>query len=85
VAEVPLHIITRGNNCGAYVFADSDHAIRLTLLEQLAAKTGCAVHAYGLMTNHAHMLLTPQTDEQQRSSHGPRVHKMRSVPYPNYR
>jgi len=30
------------------------------MLQELAAEHGCAIHAYVLMTNHVHLLLTPQ-------------------------
>jgi putative transposase len=61
VAEAPVHIIQRGNNRGACFFADDDYALYLAHLQELAAKLECAVHAYCLMTNHVHLLLTPQT------------------------
>ena len=60
VAEVPVHIIQRGNNRGACFFADTDYELYLAHLQALAAKFECAVHAYCLMTNHVHLLLTPQ-------------------------
>jgi len=60
VAEVPVHIIQRGNNRGACFFADADYELYLAHLEVLAAKFECTVHAYSLMTNHVHLLLTPQ-------------------------
>jgi putative transposase len=60
MAEVPVHIIQRGNNRGACFFADDDCARYLAHLRELAGAFGCAVHAYCLMTNHVHLLLTPQ-------------------------
>ena len=59
-AEVPVHIIQRGNNRGACFFADADYELYLTQLQLLAAQFDCAVHAYCLMTNHVHLLLTPR-------------------------
>lgn len=38
---------------------ESDHLVYLALLRDVAQKTGCAVHAYCLMSNHVHLLLTP--------------------------
>jgi len=55
---IPVHVIQRGNNRGACFFADSDYRRYLRHLEELAAKFGCAIHAYVLMTNHVHLLLT---------------------------
>jgi hypothetical protein len=45
VAEVPVHIIQRGNNRGACCFADADDELYLAHLKALAAKFACAVHA----------------------------------------
>ena len=59
---VPLHLIQRGNNRQACFFADEDYRIYLDWLNQYARDTGCAIHAYALMTNHVHLLLTPETE-----------------------
>ncbi|MGA2293219.1 transposase [Bradyrhizobium sp.] len=58
-AEVPVHIIRRGNNRGACCFADSDYELYLALLQAMASNFGCGVHAYCLMTSRVHLLLTP--------------------------
>src|SRR5438105_2497922 len=59
-AGVPAHVIQRGNNRGACFFADDDYAFYVHYLEELAKQFGCAIHAYVLMTNHVHLLLTPE-------------------------
>ena len=59
IAGAPLHIIQRGNNRGACFFADHDYGCYLRHLEELAARYACSIHAYILMTNHVHLLLTP--------------------------
>src|SRR5919108_3496667 len=59
LAGVPLHVIQRGNNRAACFFADIDRRFYLRCLAQSAARNGCAIHAYVLMTNHVHLLLTP--------------------------
>lgn len=59
VAGLPLHLIQRGNNRSACFYADEDYALYLHHLEELCRKFRCAVHAYVLMTNHVHLLLTP--------------------------
>jgi putative transposase len=59
VAGLPLHLVQRGNNRSACFYADEDHALYLHHLEELSRKFRCAVHAYVLMTNHVHLLLTP--------------------------
>lgn len=58
LANVPLHIIQRGNNRGACFFDDEDYRVYLRHLHQLTARFACSVHAYVLMTNHVHLLLT---------------------------
>jgi putative transposase len=57
------HIIQRGNNRQAIFFSDEDRRIFLDKLGEALAKEGCALHAYVLMTNHIHLLVTPQRDE----------------------
>ena len=59
LADVPVHIVQRGNNRTACFFADADYACYLFHLEKLAARFECAVHAWCLMTNHVHLLVTP--------------------------
>lgn len=54
-----LHIIQRGNNRQPCFFADDDYRYYLDSLKEAAARYGARVHAYVLMTNHVHLLLTP--------------------------
>jgi len=63
LAGLPLHLIQRGNNRGACFFAEDDRSIYLHHLGLLAVKFGCAVHAYVLMTNHVHLMLSPRAPE----------------------
>ena len=56
---VALHVGQRGKNRNACFFADSDRPPYLPLLPDSAQASGCQVHAYCLMTNHVHLLLTP--------------------------
>lgn len=58
--DVPCHVIQRGNNRGACFFAETDYSFYLECLADACQKYGCAVHAYVLMTNHVHLLLTPR-------------------------
>lgn len=55
---VPLHLIQRGNNRQVCFIADEDYCFYLDWLREYADKTGCQIHAYVLMTNHAHLLVT---------------------------
>lgn len=60
LANVPLHLIQRGNNRQACFYADEDYRFYLDWLKDYAAKTGCRVHAYVLMTNHVHLLISAE-------------------------
>jgi putative transposase len=59
LSGLPLHIVQRGNNRTASFFAEEDYRFYLHWLRLLAAKHHCSVHAYVLMSNHVHLLLTP--------------------------
>jgi len=61
VPNLPLHMIQRGNNRQACFFADEDYQFYLEWLLEYATKTGCRVHAFVLMTNHVHLLLSADT------------------------
>ena len=61
IPGVPLHIIQRGNNRHACFLADRDYLVYLSMLQACAVRASCAVHAYVLMTNHVHLLLTPES------------------------
>jgi putative transposase len=61
--DQPLHVIQRGNNRQAIFFAADDYARYRGWLIEAAAATGCAIHAYVLMTNHVHLLVTPARAE----------------------
>lgn len=41
---------------------EGDRLVYLALLREAAAKSACAVHAYCLMTNHVHLLVTPSDE-----------------------
>jgi putative transposase len=60
VPGIPWHIIQRGNNRNACFFGEADYRYSLETLAEQAGRYGCAVHAYALMTNHVHLLLTPE-------------------------
>lgn len=59
IAGIPWHIIQRGNNRSACFYHEEDYRFYLEQLELQAMKCGCLVHAYCLMTNHVHLLVTP--------------------------
>jgi putative transposase len=58
--NVPQHIIQRGNNRQVCFYADEDFQIYLEWLKEYADKTECNIHAYVLMTNHVHLLVSTE-------------------------
>lgn len=56
-----MHVVQRGNNRIECFKADADRLVYLSILRELSALTHCAIHAYCLMTNHVHLLLTPDS------------------------
>lgn len=61
--EIPLHVIQRGNNRQVCFVAEEDYCIYLDWLKEYADKTGCLIHAYVLMTNHVHLLVSSPTSD----------------------
>ena len=59
LAGYPHHIILRGNNRQAIFMDMADFQRMLALLQTHAMEQGVQVHAYVLMSNHLHLLLTP--------------------------
>jgi len=60
--DIAVHIIQRGNNRMACFREESDYLLYLAHVRELSAALRCAVHAYCLMTNHVHLLVTPSTE-----------------------
>jgi putative transposase len=59
VPGVPMHVVQRGNNRQACFFHAMDYRYYRDSLFASAARYNVAVHAFVLMTNHVHMLVTP--------------------------
>jgi len=55
------HVIQRGNNRDVIFVADEDYQYYLKKLGDACKKYECELHAYVLMTNHVHLLITPNT------------------------
>ncbi len=53
------HVIQRGNNRQPLFFDDANRLRCLEDLGDVVGRTGCQLHAYVLMTNHVHLLVTP--------------------------
>ncbi len=55
----PQHVIVRGNNRTPIFCAEDDYHFYLEKLQEACNRHACHVHAYVLMTNHVHLLVTP--------------------------
>ena len=63
LAGIPQHIVQRGINREPCFFAEEDYHCYLHWLEKAAGDWHCAIHAYVLMTNHIHLLITSETEQ----------------------
>ncbi|HUR87606.1 MAG TPA: transposase [Ramlibacter sp.] len=63
VPGYPLHIVQRGHDRAPCFFKDAERELYLGLMSTYSRQWSCDVHAYVLMTNHVHVLLTPRTVE----------------------
>ena len=63
VPGYPHHVILRGNNRQAIFTGRGDYERMLALLTEHSRTQGVDIHAYVLMTNHVHLLATPQKDK----------------------
>lgn len=59
IPDIPQHVIQRGVNRQAIFFESSDYDLYLHSLGEAASRYDCRIHAYVLMTNHTHLLVTP--------------------------
>ena len=59
VPDVAVHVVQRGHDRADCFFQEADYHAYLDALREYAMKFDCRVHAYCLMTNHVHLLLTP--------------------------
>ena len=62
IPGIAVHIVQRRVDRSACFRGDSDRFVYLSTLRDLLGKTQCALHAYCLMTNHVHLLLTPPAE-----------------------
>ena len=60
LAATPFHVIQRGNNRSSCFHSDADRLEFLDCLGAQARRHRVAIHAYVLMSNHAHLLMTPE-------------------------
>lgn len=59
---IPQHVIQRGNNREPCFYAIEDYSRYLDILREALDKNNAKLHAYVLMTNHVHLLITPMSD-----------------------
>jgi len=59
---VPVHLIQRGNNRHTCFGALEDYSAYVGWLKEYSLKYAVDIHAWVLMTNHVHLLCTPQQD-----------------------
>jgi len=57
---IPQHVIQRGNNRHVCFYTEQDYTVYLSKLKEYSEKYQVAVHSYVLMTNHVHLLMTPE-------------------------
>ncbi len=79
---VPAHIVQRGHSREPVFFEDSDYRAYLDWLDDAATRYQCHIHAYVLMTNHVHLLVTPS--DKQGVSRMMQYMGRRYVPYINH-
>ena len=60
---IPQHIIQRGNDRQPCFLSRSDYAVYLSCLDESSRRYCVDVHAWVLMTNHVHLLVTPHADK----------------------
>ncbi|HUT75654.1 MAG TPA: transposase [Armatimonadota bacterium] len=60
---VPHHVTQRGNRGMDVFFSDADRAAYLRLLGECSAEHGADLFAYCLMSNHVHLVLSPQRED----------------------
>lgn len=62
VPGVPLHIVQRGNDRRDVFHSAEDFERYLSILNEARTDADCVVHAYVLMSNHVHLVVTPNGD-----------------------
>lgn len=59
----PQHVLQRGNNRQQILFEEADYWFLWEKIGGAAEKFDCRIHAYVLMPNHFHLLLTPLAED----------------------
>jgi putative transposase len=59
---IPSHVVQRGNDRNPCFFKEDNYWFLLDWLGDAYERYDVAIHAYVLMTNHIHLLMTPCTE-----------------------
>ncbi len=63
IPDVPHHVTHRGNNRQDIFFTYDDYAMYLNILRKHFDRYNLKLHAYCLMSNHVHLVVTPETEK----------------------
>jgi putative transposase len=63
IPNQPLHVVNRGHSKQPIVMSTFDYQYFVECLRKATEKYDIAVHAWALMTNHIHLLLTPASED----------------------
>jgi putative transposase len=58
-----VHVVQRGHSRNPVFFDTGDYYTYLDYLRDAVRRHGCKIHAYVLMTNHVHLLITPDSKQ----------------------
>ncbi len=59
IPGIPLHLVQRGNDKQDCFLSPRDYRVYLNAVAEYSESYAVEIHAYVLMTNHVHMLVTP--------------------------
>lgn len=62
IPGVPVHVVQRGRSKEPVFYDEADYQVYLKYLKESAERYHCQIHAYVLMTNHIHLLVTPTSE-----------------------
>lgn len=63
IAGIPCHVVQRGNNRQPCFFCNDDFGFFMNVLVEALEEFEVSLHAYVLMNNHVHLLMTPRTKD----------------------
>ena len=63
LSNIPVKLLQKTANKQKCFRRDQDYQYYLQLLKQYTSESGCAIHAYALLPDHIHLLLTPKAEK----------------------